>query len=86
MTHAIGWRDGDDGFLAFGEDREDLPVYGVTGAVKSPDALATTPLRWPGCLRMMPYAEPVFDLKSVSRAQARRWRKLITTRESRLGR
>ena len=85
MTHAVGWRAGDDGFLAFGQDSEDLPVYDVTGAVRSPDALATTRLRWPNCLHLMPYAEPVFDLKRVSRAQERRWRKLIVTRESLLG-
>ena len=85
MTHAVGWRDGDDGFLAFGQDPEHLPVYGVTGAVKSPDALATTSLRWPDCLHLMPYAEPVFDLKRVSKAQTRRWRKTVVTRESHLG-
>ena len=83
--HAVGWRDGDDAFLAFGEDPEDLPVYEVIGAVKRPEALTNTLLRFPACLRMMPYAEPVLDLKRISKHRARRWRARIITPESLLG-
>ncbi|MCY4421957.1 MAG: hypothetical protein OXC06_02685 [Acidimicrobiaceae bacterium] len=81
-----GWLNGDDdAFLAFGEDPQDLPVYRVTGSVKRPTSLSHTRLRFPGCLRFMPYAEPVLDLKRISKAQARRWRTLIRTPESYLG-
>ena len=82
MSHAVGWRNGDDAFLAFGEDPQDLPAYRVTGAVKSPVSLVSTPLRFPSCLRFMPYAEPVLDLKRISKAQTRRWRARILTPES----
>ena len=43
--HDVGWRDGDDAFLAFGSDPDDLPVFRVVGAVKSPDALIEMRLR-----------------------------------------
>lgn len=69
MTWMVGWRDGDDGFLAFGTDRERLPVYRVTGTIRDPDALHATELLFPGCLKMMPYAEPVLDLTEITEVE-----------------
>ena len=83
--HAVGWRASDDGFLAFGEDPDNLPVYEVVGSVKRPTTLVNTELRFPACLRFMPYAEPVLDLTRITKRQARRWQALILTAESLLG-
>ncbi len=68
MTWAVGWRNGDDGFLALGTDPALLAVYRVTGAIRDPYALHTTRLLFPSCLRWMPHAEPVLDLDEISEA------------------
>lgn len=85
MTHAVGWRAGDDAYLAFGTDPQSLPVYEVVGAVASPEALIATRLRFPGCLRFMPEADPVLDLAEIDDDRAERYRSLVTTTASRLG-
>lgn len=85
MTWLVGWRDGDDGFLAFGPDREQLPVYAVLGAIRDSDVLYPTDLLFPSCLKMMPYADPVVDLAEVSEAEAEKFRRRIATRDRLLG-
>ena len=85
MTWLVGWRNGDDGFLAFGPDREQLPVHRVLGAIRDPDVLYSTELLFPSCLKMMPYAEPVVDLAEISEAQAEKFRRRIATADRLLG-
>ena len=85
MTWMVGWRDGDDGFLAFGPDRKQLPVYRVLGAVHEPDVLDATDLLFPSCLKMMPYAEPDVDLAEISEAEAEKFRRRIATADRLLG-
>ena len=85
MTHAVGWRNGDDAFLALGDDVSQMSVYRVVGAVRSPVSLHKSQLVFPGCLRFMPYAEPVMDLVEITDAQARKYRSLIVTRASIFG-
>lgn len=84
-TWAVGWRDGDDAFLALGTDAERLPVYRVVGAIKSPDSLTRTQMHWPDCLHHMPYAEPVVDLVELTEAEARRYRSAMRTQETLTG-
>ena len=79
MTWLVGWRAGDDGFLAFGPDQERLPVYEVVGAIRNPDALYSTDLLFPSCLKFMPYAEPVVDLAETSETESERLERRIAT-------
>lgn len=81
MTWIVGWRTGDDGFLALGPDREMLPVYRVTGTIRTPDSLHATELLFPSCLKFMPYAEPVVDLAEISEAEAEKLERRIATAE-----
>lgn len=85
MTWMVGWRNGDDGLLAFGPDPEQLPVYRVLGAIRDPDALDATDLLFPSCLKMMPYADPVVDLAEISEAEAEKFRRRVATRDRLLG-
>ena len=85
MTWMVGWRNGDDGFLAFGQDPEQLPVYRVTGAIRDPDVLYPTKLLFPSCLRFMPYAEPVVDLAETSETETERLERRIATADRLLG-
>ena len=85
MSWMVGWRDGDDGFLAFGPDREQLAVYRVVGAVRDPDVLYATELLFPSCLKMMPYADPVIDLAEVAEAEVKKFRRRIATADRLLG-
>lgn len=70
MNWMVGWRNGDDAFLAVGLDREQLPVYEVLGTVRDPDLLHTTRLLFPSCLKWMPDAEPVVDLVEIDADRA----------------
>ena len=79
MTHVVGWRDGDDAFLGLGRDPADLAVYSAVGPLASPSGLYRTKLRFPNCLRFMPYAEPVIDLVEIDDARAERYRSRIVT-------
>lgn len=81
MTWMVGWRNGDDGFLALGPDREQLPVHRVLGAIRSPDVLYSTDLLFPSCLKFMPYAEPVVDLAEISEAETEKLERRIATLE-----
>ena len=85
MTWMVGWRAGDDGYLAFGPDRERLPVYRVVGAVRDPTSLHATRLLYPSCLRFMPYADPVVDLAEISDARAEGLERRIATPDRWLG-
>ena len=80
MTWMVGWRNGDDAFLALGPDREQLPVYRVVGAVRDPDSLHASKLLFPSCLKWMPYADPVVDLVEISEAEAEGLEAKIVTR------
>ena len=84
-THAAGWRYGDDGYLALGRDPESMPVYRVVGPIARPDGLYLTKMRFPSCLRFQVDVDPVLDPTELTRAEAKRYRSKIVTRQSRLG-
>ena len=48
----VPFSDDDDSYLAIGSDRENLPVFLITG-----EALARTPMHFPNCIRFMPDAD-----------------------------
>jgi len=48
----VSFNNGDDAFLAVGNDRDNLRVWHIDDGV-----LRETRSRFPGCLRFMPYAD-----------------------------
>ncbi|MCY3731978.1 MAG: hypothetical protein OXF98_11605 [Rhodospirillaceae bacterium] len=56
-TYTQRFRDSGDEFVARGTDRDYLPVFKVNG-----DCEELTKATFPGCLRFMPYAEPIGDM------------------------
>lgn len=48
----VSFKDGDDAFLAVGNDRDNLGVWHIDDGF-----LVETRSRFPGCLRFMPYAD-----------------------------
>ncbi len=58
----VAFRD-EEKYLAFGRDKELLPVYRVVGSLKRISILMPTKMNFPGCLRFLPYAEKLMPLK-----------------------
>ena len=46
-------------------------MYALLGQLANPSILTKTALRFPHCLKFMPYAEPVVDLQEINEARAR---------------
>lgn len=66
---AVAFRD-EETYLAFGRDKDRLPIYKVVGSLKRISILVPTKMNFPGCLCFLPYAEELMPLKQMKNGGA----------------
>ena len=53
MEYVIGFRDGDEQYVAFGTDEARLPVYEIDGHPLKPARLLKRSMTYPACFRFL---------------------------------